>query len=66
METAQYVTKQPMDHWRNQRGNKKLPTGKTNKHSDPKSIGPGKIVLRGKILVINIYMKKKERSEVNN
>ena len=52
MEMAQYVTKQPMDPWRNQRGNKKLPRGKTNKHSDPKSIVPGKIVLRGKILPI--------------
>ena len=28
METKQYVTKQPMDHWRNQGGNKKLPTWK--------------------------------------
>ena len=23
MEAKQYVTKQPMDHWRNQRGNQK-------------------------------------------
>ena len=24
MEAKQYATKQPMDHWRNQRGNKKI------------------------------------------
>ena len=28
MEAKQYVTKQPMDHWRNQRGNQKIPTDK--------------------------------------
>ena len=28
VEAKQYVTKQPMDHWRNQRGNKKIPTHK--------------------------------------
>ena len=30
MEAKQYVTKQPMDHWRNQRGNQKhLETNET-------------------------------------
>ena len=29
-----------MDHWRNQRGNQKIPRGKwKQKHSDPKPIG---------------------------
>ena len=36
----QYATKQPVDHWRNQRGNQKLPRGKWRwKHTDPKSKG---------------------------
>ena len=28
MEAKQYVTKQPMDHWRNQTGNQKIPRDK--------------------------------------
>ena len=28
MEAKQYATKQPMNHWRNQRGNKKIPGDK--------------------------------------
>ena len=37
MEAKQYATKQPMDHWRNQRGNKKLPRDKWKwKHDSSK------------------------------
>ena len=37
MEAKQYVTKQSMDHWRNQRGNQKIPTDKWQQiHDDPK------------------------------
>ena len=37
MEAKQYVTKQPMDHWRKQRGNQKIPRGKWQaKHDNPK------------------------------
>ena len=40
METEQYATKQPMDHWRNQRGNHKLPRDKSQqKYNDPKPMG---------------------------
>ena len=36
----QYVTKQPMGHWRNQRRNLKIPVDKWKwKHNDPKSMG---------------------------
>ena len=28
VEAKQYATKQPMDHWRNQRGNQKIPGDK--------------------------------------
>ena len=35
--------KQPMDHWRNQRGNQKIPREKWQwKHDDPKPIGCSK------------------------
>ena len=40
MEAKQYDTKQPIDHWRNQRGNQKIPRGKWKwKHDDPKPMG---------------------------
>ena len=36
MEAKQYITKQPRHHWRNQRGNKKIPRDKwQRKHNDP-------------------------------
>ena len=43
METKQYATKQPMDHWRNQRGNQKIPRDKwKQKHSEQKPMGHSK------------------------
>ena len=43
MEAKQYITKQPRDHWRNQRGNQKIPRDKWQwKHDDPKPIGCSK------------------------
>ena len=43
MKVKQYVTKETMDHWRNQRGNKKIPRDKWKwKHNDPKPMGCSK------------------------
>ena len=43
MVDKQYATKQPMDHWRNQRGNQKIPRDKwKRKHNDPKLMGCNK------------------------
>jgi len=43
IEVKQYVTQQTMDHWRNQRGNQKIPRDKWKwKHNDPKPIGCSK------------------------
>ena len=40
MEAEQYATKQPMDYWRNQRGNKKILIDKWKwKHNYPKPMG---------------------------
>ena len=37
MEAKQYVAKQPMDHWRSQRGNQKIPRDEWKwKYNDPK------------------------------
>ena len=67
METKQYVTKQPVDHWTNQRGNQKIPRGTQEwKHSDPKPMGCKKTVLRGKFIAIQSYLRKQEKSQINN
>ena len=51
MEAKQYATKQPIGHWRNQRGNKKIPGGKWNqKYNDP----------RLKFMAIQTYPMKQE------
>ena len=42
METKQYVTKQPMDHWRNQRGTWTVSRDIKNKHDGPKYMGCSK------------------------
>ena len=39
MEARQYVTKWPMDHWRNQRGNEKIPRQITVKTWRTKTCG---------------------------
>ena len=43
MEAKQYVTKQPMDHWRNQRGNKKIPRTNENESTTTKPMECNKI-----------------------
>ena len=43
MAVKQYVTKQPMDHWRNHRGNKTIPREKWKwKHNSSKPMGCSK------------------------
>ena len=43
MEAKQYATKQPTDHWRNQRENLKIPRDKWQwNHDDPKPMGHNK------------------------
>ena len=43
MQAKQYTTKQSRDHWRNQRGNQKIPRNKRQwKHNDPKPLGCSK------------------------
>ena len=44
------VTKQPIDHWRNQRGNQKLPRDQWQlKHNDPKPMGCRKSVSKQEV-----------------
>ena len=56
-----------MDHWRNQRGNLKIPRNKWQwKQDNPKPKGCSKTVLRGKFIAIQSYLRKQETSQINN
>ena len=49
-ETQQHATKQPMDHWRNQRGNLKIPRTKgKQRYNTPKPMGCSKSCSKKKI-----------------
>ena len=65
MEAKQYVTKQPRDHWRNQRGNQKIPRDNDNENKMIQNLwDAAKVVLRGKFIAIQAYLKKKEKSQI--
>lgn len=67
VEAKQHVIKQLMGQPRNQRGNKKIHGNKwKHKHNDSKTFDEGKVVLRGKFIVTQAYLKKKEKSQINN
>ena len=67
MEAKQYATKKPRNHWKNQRGNQKIPRNKWQwKHYNPKPWDEAKAVLRGKFITIQSYLKKQEKSQINN
>ena len=61
MEAKQYATKQPMDHWGNQRGifKKYLETNKNGNITHQNLWDAAKAVLRRKFIAINAYIKKK-------
>ena len=77
MEVKQYDTKQPMDHWRNQRGNLKVPRDKWKWiYDDPKLMGYSKstskrevysnISLPQEIKIsnnLNWHLKQREKEE---
>ena len=67
MEAKQYTTKQPRDHWRNQRGNQKIPRENDNENTTIQNLwDAAKAVLRGKFTEIQSYLKKPEKSQTNN
>ena len=67
IESKQYVTKKPMDQWRNQSGNKKIPRNKwQQKHNDSKPMGCSLAVLKRKFVAIQSYLRKQEKSQINN
>ena len=73
MKAEQYATKQPMDHWRNQRRNqkiteeiKKIPRDKwKQKHNNPKPTGHSKSSSKRDVYS-NTILHKKIRKISNN
>ena len=57
-----------MDNWRNQRGNlKKIPRDNENESAMIQNVwDTAKAVLRGKLIAIQPYLRKQERSQINN
>ena len=50
VETKQHATKQPMDHWRNQRGNEKITRSKwQQRYNTPKPMGCSKSHSKGNL-----------------
>ena len=67
MEAKKYATQQPMDHWRNQRRNKKYLETNENENMMIQNLwNTEKAVLRGKFIVIQSYLRKQEQSQINN
>ena len=60
--------KQPVDHWRDQRGrNKKLPSDRWQwRDNGPKTMECRKAVLRGKFIAIQPHLRKQEKYQENN
>ena len=67
MESKQCVTKQPMDHWRNQRGNQTTPRYKSKwKHNDPKPMGCSKSISKREVYSkTRTCLRKQEESQIN-
>ena len=67
MEAKQYTAKWPRDHWRNQRGNQKNLETNDNENTTTQNLwDAAKAVLRGKFIAIQSYLKKREKSQMNN
>ena len=67
-EAKQYATKQPIDHWREQRGNR----GKKERERQIKQNmmiqnlwDAAKAVLRGKFIAIQSNLKKQNKAQIN-
>ena len=59
VETKQYATKQLMDHWRNQRKNKKVSRDEgKRKHNDLKPMGHSKSSSKREVYTIQAYLRK--------
>ena len=66
-EAKPYVTKQTMDHWINQKRNKKMPKEKWKwKHNDPKPMGCCKSSSNTEVYSNTILPQEKEKHQLAN
>ena len=67
VETKQHATKQPMDHWRNQRRNFKIPRSKWQHRPTIQNLwDAAKAVLIGKFIAIQAYLRTQHKAQINN
>ena len=68
MEAKWYITKYAIDHWRNQRGNKKIQRNKWKwKHNDPKLMGLSKSISKREVYSNTVLPhERKKKSQINN
>ena len=67
MESKQYATKQWMDHWRNQKRNKKyLETNEIEKTILQNLWNTAKAVLRRTFIIIQAYLRNLDKSQIDN
>ena len=66
METKQHATKKPMGQLGNQLGKKYLKTNDNEDTTTQNLWDATKAVLRGKFIAIQSFLKKEERSQIDN
>ena len=67
METKQHATKKPMGQWGNQERNKNYLETNDNEDTTSQNLWEAvKAVLRGKFIAIQAFLKKEERSQIDN
>ena len=65
MEAKQTASEKPTDHRRNKNGNQNRNKWKW-KHNNTKPMGFSKAMLRVRFIVIQDYLKKQEKHQINN
>ena len=67
MEIKQHIPEKSMGRKINQKRNQKISWYKWKwKHDTPKHMDATKTILRGEFIIINAYIKKKEKLQINN
>ena len=62
MEIKQYISKSPTGHWRNQKGSQKFLETNDNENMTTQNLwDAAKVVLRGKFIALQSYLKKQEK-----
>ena len=67
LEGKQYATKQPMDQWRNQRGNQKILKEKwQQRYNNPKPMGHSKSISEREVYSNIILSEERKKAQINN